>query len=132
MDARGAGPAGTHRLGPALRAFATTLAESFRLRGALFALEAREELKLRQRVLALAVLAAVLFHLALLLATALTAAIFWDTHRHLALGAMAALYLAAGAAVLAKMRGLVNRAPLPFSATLGELERDLASSDPSP
>ncbi len=109
-----------------LHAIGATLGEIACVRGTLFGIELRDELQRRKREFTLAAVAAVLLHMALVLATVLVAAIFWDTHRMSALGVMAALYLGAGAIVLLRMRAGAAVSPAPFAATLGELERDLA------
>jgi uncharacterized membrane protein YqjE len=110
----------------ALSAVGTTLNETVRVRGALFALEWREEVQRRKRMAVLGALAFVFLHTALLLATSLVAVVFWDTHRIAALAAMSAVYAACGAAALLRLRAAAAASPTPFAATLGELERDLA------
>lgn len=116
----------------ALRAVAATLNEIVRVRGALFALELREEVVRRKRMLVLAVIAIGCLHMALLVLTLFVAVVFWDTHRIGAIGAMAALYLACGAAALARLRVEARASPAPFAATLGEIGRDLAEFGPTP
>lgn len=110
----------------ALRAIGATLNEMLRVRGALFAVELREEIERRKHMAILAVLGATFLHMALVLFTFLVAVIFWDTHRVAAVLAMAALYLACGAAALFAFRARSAASPAPFAATLGELDRDLA------
>ena len=110
----------------ALRAIGVTLNEIVRVRGALFAVELGEEIERRRHALILAGLAAAFLHMALLLVTLFVVAIFWDTHRVAAIGLAAVLYLACGAGALIRYRIHDARSPLPFEATLGELERDLA------
>jgi uncharacterized membrane protein YqjE len=113
----------------ALRAMGKTLNEMARVRGALFAVELREEVEKRKRMLLLAALGAALLHTAFLLLTAFVALLFWDTHRIAAVGAMAALYLACGIVALIRLRANAASAD-PFAGTLGELRRDLAALDP--
>jgi uncharacterized membrane protein YqjE len=110
----------------ALRAIGATLGETVRVRSALLGVELREELERRKGMLVLAVLAVTFLHMAMLLLTLLVAVVFWDTHRVGAVGIMAALYLAFGAAALIRLRIVVAASPAPFAATLGELDRDLA------
>lgn len=110
----------------ALRAFGGTLAETACVRGALFTVELREQVERGRHMLLLVALAIVLLHTALVLATFLVAAVFWDTHRFAALGAMAAVYLGCGAAALGRLRGAVTANSAPFAASLGELHEDLA------
>src|SRR5688500_1590677 len=110
----------------ALLALGATLNEALRIRGALFAVELREEVERRRQMLILAALGFALLHTALLVASLFFVAIFWDTHRLAAIGAMAAIYLACGAAVIVRLRRQAAASPAPFAATLGELEQDLA------
>ena len=123
-------PAGPGLL-EALKAIGATLEETVRIRGALFALELREEVGRRRSRLVLTVAAGVLLHTALLLSTALVAVLAWDTHRVAAIAAMAALYLAGGVALLLFVRAKAAASPDPFGETLRELGRDLASLRPS-
>lgn len=116
----------------ALRAIGATLEETLRIRGALFALELREEVERRRARLVLAVAAGAILHTAFLLATALVAAIFWDTHRVAAIAAMAALDFAAGVAIVLRLRASAAASPDPFVETLRELGRDLAALRGSP
>jgi uncharacterized membrane protein YqjE len=110
----------------ALRAMGGTLNEVVRVRGELFALELREEMQRRKRMLVLATLGVVFLHTALLLLTLLVAVAYWDTYRLGAIAAMGALYLACGAAALLRLRLEAAASPAPFAATLGELDEDLA------
>src|SRR5689334_2232893 len=109
------------RLLEALRAFGSTLNEIVRVRGSLFALELREEVERRRQLLVLAAFGFAFLHTALLLTTSLVAVMFWDTHRVAAIGAMAIIYLACGAAAIVRLRARIAANPDPFSATIGEL-----------
>jgi uncharacterized membrane protein YqjE len=111
----------------ALRSMGGTLTEILQTRGALFAVELREEIERRKRMLALAALGFAFLHTALLLVTLLVAVVFWDTHRVAAIVAMTALYLLCGAFALRRLAREAEASPAPFAATLGELEQDLAS-----
>jgi uncharacterized membrane protein YqjE len=110
----------------ALLALGATLNEALRIRGALFAVELREEVERRRQMLILAALGFAFLHTALLVGSLFVVAIFWDTHRLAAIGAMAAVYLACGAAAIMRLRQKAAASPAPFAATLGELEQDLA------
>lgn len=132
MSVRPPGSPASDGLLDALSAIGRTLNETVRVRGALFGIELREEIERRKRMLVLAGLAAVFIHMALLLLTVLVAVLFWDTHRIGAIGAMAAAYLACGAAALIRLRVAVAKSPAPFAATLSELDQDLASLRPLP
>ena len=107
-----------------LRAMAGTLGEIVHVRGALFAVELREEIASRKEMLVLVVVGGVLLHMALIMLTFLVVVVFWDSYRVGAIAAMTALYLACGAAAFIRLRAKAA-ASAPFAATLGELERDL-------
>lgn len=109
----------------ALRAIGRTLGEVARVRGALFAVELREEIARRRSMLMLAALACVLLHMALLLASVLVLALFWDSHRIVAIATMTALYLGCGLAALLRLRAEAAASPAPFAASLAELDQDL-------
>ena len=125
MSVLAPGSPATGGLLDALRAIGRTLNEILRVRGALFAVELREEVERRTDMLILAALVFGFLHTALLLVTALAIVAFWDTHRIGAIAAMAALYLACGAAALLRLRHEAAANPAPFAASLGELDQDL-------
>ena len=110
----------------ALRTLGGTLNEIVRVRGSLFAVELREEVERRRQMLVLAAFGFAFLHTALLVVTFLVAVTFWDTNRIVAIGAMALVYLACGVAAILRLRAKLAASPDPFSATLGELQRDLA------
>jgi uncharacterized membrane protein YqjE len=120
-------PAASQGLVAALRAAGGTLLDILETRGALFAVELREEIERRKRMLALAALGFAFLHTALLLVTLLVAVVFWDTHRVAAIVAMTALYCGCGAMALRRLIAEAEASPAPFAATLGELDQDLAS-----
>ena len=122
-----ASPPGPRGLLDALRALGGTAVEILATRGSLFAVELREELARRKRLLALGAAAFAFFHTALLLATLLVAVVFWEEHRIAAIAAMLVLYLGCGAAALRRFIVEAEASPAPFAATLGELEQDFAS-----
>jgi len=86
---------------------------------------AAEGLRLRQMALLLA-LAVLFFALAVVLLTLLVVVVFWDNHRLLAIGGLAAVYLAASAILVFAANRCRSAAPRPFEATLGELKKDHA------
>lgn len=102
-----------------------TLNEVLRVRGALLAVELGEEVERRKRLLVLVAVGATFLHMALVLASLLIVAVFWDTHRIPAIAAMAIVYLALGTAALLRMRRESAEAPTPFSASIAELDQDL-------
>jgi uncharacterized membrane protein YqjE len=114
-------------LGPRLGIFrqaAALLAAALVTRGELAALELTEARDRAGRWLALAVAGAVLLLAALLVAGLLVATLFWDSHRVAAIAAVALVYGAAGAGLIAVMVSQVRTAPPLLDATLTELRRD--------
>lgn len=104
----------------------TTLVAMARTRLELAAVEVQEE---AQRVLgyaAWALLAAFLGAGALMLAALFVIVLFWDTHRLLAIGAMAAAFALAAVVILLQVRARFAARPRMMSATLAELNKDLA------
>ena len=110
----------------ALRAAGRTLNEIAQVRGSLFALELREEIARRSRMLALAAIGFAFLHTALLLLTLLLLVVFWDSHRVLVIALTTAVYVGCGVAAIARLRFEIETCPEPFSATRAELAQDLA------
>ena len=125
MSARPLGAPASSGLLDALRAIGATLNDIVRVRGALFAVEMREEMQRRKQMLVLAVLGVAFLHMAIVVLTLLVVVAFWDTYRLSAIAAMAGLYLLCGSAAFIRLRAEVDASPAPFAATLGELDRDL-------
>ncbi len=117
-------PAGPTGPVDSLRALAATVMELVAARVELAVLELREEGERRKESIALAGAAAVCLALAILMATLFVVALFWDTHRLAAIAGMAILYLAIAAAAYARMRRKMALAPPPFEATLREFAAD--------
>jgi uncharacterized membrane protein YqjE len=113
-------------LGPlaSLRALGATLLELAGTRAELALVELREEGERRKEMLALALAGTLFLSLALLLFSAFVVALFWETHRLAAIGAMTLLYLGVSAFAFARLRGRVRASPPPFEATLRELAAD--------
>jgi uncharacterized membrane protein YqjE len=93
----------------------------------LLGIELREEALYLQRMLVLGIVAAFFLGGALVLVGVLVAAALWDSHRLLALGAVAALYAAVGTIGLTRLRSSVLRRPAPFDASVHELQADLSA-----
>jgi uncharacterized membrane protein YqjE len=110
----------------ALRALGRTLNQVLRIRGELFAVELREEVARRGRLLVLAAVVFGFLHMALLLFTLLGVAAFWETHRLAAIASIAGVYLVLGGLAYLRIRRELATNPVPFAATLDELDRDLA------
>jgi uncharacterized membrane protein YqjE len=91
----------------------------------LLGIELREEALQLQQMLVLGIVAAFFLGAALVLAGVLVAAAFWDSHRLLALGSVAALYAIVGVVGLGRLRSSVLRRAPPFDATVKELQADL-------
>ncbi|HLX21842.1 MAG TPA: phage holin family protein [Usitatibacter sp.] len=126
MSARPLGSSAAGGLLDALRAMGGTLNEMVRIRGALFAVELREEVERRKHMAVLSALGAAFLHMALVLLSFLVAAVFWDTHRIAAIATLVVVYLACGIAALVRLRAAVAESPPPFAASLRELDEDLA------
>src|SRR6185436_4793672 len=119
MDAPATAPGGSIRgAGDALLGLISTRVE-------LLGIELREEAVHLQRLLVLGIVAAFVMGAALVLAGLLVAAVFWDSHRLLALGAVAALYAIVGGGLLMQLRSAAFARPGPFHATVNELQADL-------
>jgi uncharacterized membrane protein YqjE len=110
-----------------LRAAGGLLADLARVRMALAGVELAEEIERRKQQLVLGAAALLFLYTALLLATFLFAAMFWDTHRLAALAALALVHLGCGAGTLMLLRRRMDAAPAPFAATRGEFALDLAA-----
>ena len=103
-----------------------TLLAMVRTRLALAAVEAQEE---AQRVLGFAawtLFAAFLGAGAFMLVALFVIVLFWDTHRLLAISAMAALFALAAVLILARVRAAFAARPPMMAATLAELNKDIA------
>lgn len=110
----------------ALRALGALLHEMAHVRGALLAVELREEIRRRRSMLLLAVAGIALLHMALLFSSVLIAAFFWDSHRLGAIAAMVAFYFAGAGAAFLQLRRATIDSPPPFAASRRELTEDLA------
>lgn len=107
-----------------LRAASATIIEIVLTRIELVAAEFDEEKARLVRALWLAIAGAFCLSLGVLLTVLFLVVVFWDSHRLLVLGVLAAAFLAAGlGAVLALRKGLSERGRL-FAQTLDELKRD--------
>lgn len=109
-----------------LRGLGATLLALVRTRVALLGVELREETQRAVGLLVLAGVAVLFLGAALVVVALLVAAAFWETHRLLALAAIAAAYVAIGVAILWRLRAALKAAPLPFASTVREFEEDLA------
>jgi uncharacterized membrane protein YqjE len=107
-----------------LRQLAQTSVEVLHTRIELLATEVDEERARITTAVWLGAAGAFSISLGTLLGVLFLVVMFWDSHRLLVLGALAALFLLAGVTAMLTLRmRLTNRAPM-FSQTLEELRRD--------
>lgn len=107
-----------------LRQFAGTAVEILHTRIELLATEIDEERARITGALWLAAAGAFSISLGILLGVLFLVVMFWDSHRLLVLGVLAAVFLLGGLAAMLVLRmRLAHRAPL-FAQTLLELKRD--------
>lgn len=101
-----------------------------RTRLELFALEAGEQKASLLKLLALLFGALLFSTLALLVFSLLIALIFWPTeYRYWAIGILIVIYAGLGAIMFISIANKLNKGPVPFSATLEELGRDIQLLD---
>jgi len=115
-------------LGTALGAIAASLGDLASARAALFALELREEARRGTNVVALGAAAGAFLHLSLLLLATFVVVCAWDTHRLLAIGAMALAYGGCAAALFLRMRTRAVEMADAFPATREEFRQDFATA----
>ncbi len=101
-----------------------TLLALVRTRLELASVEFSEERERTQDRLVLLAVAIVGFAFTLLAASAFVVVFFWDTYRLTALAGVTLFYAAIGAAAAWRLNAGRRGGPLPFAATLAELERD--------
>lgn len=122
-------PAAPEGLREGLGALGATLAQTLRVRGALFTLELREEAGRARRMLWLAAVAAAFLVAGLGALAILVAAAFWDTWRLPAIGLVVLAYGGAAFAAFSRL-GAEARAASPFEASIAELRTDLDAFGP--
>jgi uncharacterized membrane protein YqjE len=96
----------------------------FQTRLELLATEVEEERVRLGRLLLLGAVAAFFLALGMLTLTLFVIVLFWDTHRLLVTGLLAALYLGAGLALALAARREASARPRLFAASLSELAKD--------
>lgn len=104
----------------------STLVDMVHTRLELAAVEVEEESQRMLGYLLFALLALVLFGIAFLLLAFLVIVLFWDTHRVMAVGGMAALFGAAGAVIAMKVKSGFDNKPRLLQNTIEELRKDIA------
>ena len=111
----------------AVRRIGANVLDLARTRLELAAIELQESTRRLLGYLAWGVAAAVLALFALALVVLFVLVLFWDTHRLVAVGGMAVLFILGTLFAAAKLRaGLAARPPL-LPATLAELRKDAAA-----
>ncbi|MGB6102292.1 MAG: phage holin family protein [Pusillimonas sp.] len=109
---------------------ACTLLSIVRTRLELFALEASEQKGQLITILGMAFGALLFLTLAVLVFSLTVALYFWPTEqRYVALGLLTLFYAALGVGLFWGVRRKLLFSPMPFSATIDELRRDLALAD---
>jgi uncharacterized membrane protein YqjE len=107
-----------------VRHLGRTLLGAAQTRLEIFATEIEEERVRLEQLLLVALAAAFCFAMGIALAVALVVLYFWDTHRLLAVGLLAAAFLTAGAVLGLILRNTAKTRPKPFAVTRGELAKD--------
>jgi uncharacterized membrane protein YqjE len=118
-------PPGEEESPSIIRRFLQTLHDTARNRLELFLVELKEESLRQFQIQVLIAVALICAWMVLLIVTLILVVVFWDTHRLLVLGLLAAAY-AVGAAVAWRKVNALLRDWRPFSATLDEFEKDSA------
>ena len=122
----GTSPPSRRGLKSAAASLAAALLGLGRTRLELVAVEFEEARARTSRNIALVMVAALCFAFALLAASLLVVAVFWDTHRIAALCGVTILYALLGLLALWRLSARRKTDAPPFAATLAELERDRA------
>lgn len=112
------------RPGGSVRGLAATLVAAARTRIELATIEIEEEIARLSTLLAYAVAAGVLLFFAVVLVVLFVLAAFWDSHRLLALGLLAALFIVAGVAASLAFRKRSREKPRLFGASHDEWAKD--------
>jgi uncharacterized membrane protein YqjE len=115
------------RIGSALSQLAANAIALVRTRLELASVELQETTWRVKELLILAVCGALLGIFTLLFASIFVIVCFWDTHPLAAVGGVTLFYLVLTVAVAVRLRQRVHGSPMPFAATLAELENDVAS-----
>jgi uncharacterized membrane protein YqjE len=127
MSDGGSGQSQARGLSGAVARLGASLLGLLRTRLELASVELAEERDRIQYQLASLVVAVAMFLFALLFAATWVIVYFWETNRLTAIGIVAAVFAAAGAAVLMLRSHAAKGAPMPFAATIAEFERDRAA-----
>ena len=115
------------RIGSALSELAANAIALVRTRLELAGVELQETAGRVKELLILAICGALLAIFTLLFASMFVIVCFWDTHPVAAVGGVTLFYLVLTVVVAVRLRQRVRGGPMPFAATLAELENDVAS-----
>ena len=115
------------RIGSTLSQLAANAIALVRTRLELASVELQETTGRVKELLILAICGALLGIFTLLFASIFVIVCFWDTHPVAAVGGVTLFYLVLTLAVAIRLRQRVRGGPMPFAATLAELENDVAS-----
>lgn len=118
------GPSGLYS---SLRGFAATSVALLRTRFELLKVEAQEEVSRLSGLLLWGIAAVLLGVVGLVFLAVFLTVLLWDSHRLLALGVFAALFLGAAAVAIGVALQLARRGSQLFAASLAELRRDEAA-----
>ena len=118
-DSQPAGLAGS------ARAAGATVLSLLRLRVELAAIELKEGFEQRKQLLVFGAVAAVFFNATLLLLAIAVVVFFWDSYRMAAMCGVTLVYAGVGFWAYRRFREVLGAASPPFSATLGEFQKDL-------
>jgi len=118
------GPSGLYS---SLRSFAATSVALLRTRFELLKVEAQEEVGRLSGLVLWGIAAVLLGVVGLVFLAVFLTVLLWDSHRLLALGVFAALFLGAAAVAIGVALQLARRGSQLFAASLAELRRDEAA-----
>lgn len=107
-----------------IRHLAGNLLAAAQTRLEILATEIEEERLRLEQLLLVALAAAFCLALGIVLTIALIVLYFWDTHRLLSVGTLAAAFLAVGVVFGLILRDKAKTRPKPFAVTRGELAKD--------
>ncbi len=107
-----------------IRHLAGTVLGAAQTRLEILSTEIEEERLRLEQLLVIALAAAICLGMALLLCVTFVLIYFWDTHRLLAAGLLAAAFITAAAALIWTLRAKVKTRPKPFAVTRSELAKD--------
>jgi len=124
MASDGPPPAATGAVDSA-RALGASLMALLGARVELIAIELKEGAERRKQMVVLAMVAAIFLALSLLLLAFGVVVYFWESQRMAAILGVTLLYAGVGAWAYLRFQEVARNSPPPFSATLGEFEKDL-------